>query len=93
MPRRLSALLADARLLDPDLPWLIALLALHAVSPEIGVTMRHGNDQALLAVDDGAPLHDPEFGGSDLLVGVAHIGAADSGGFTADDALSGEAVA
>jgi len=93
MPRRLSGLLADARLLDPDLPWLIALLALHAVSPEVGVTMRHGNDQVLLAVDDGTSLHDPEFGGSDLLVGVARLGAAESSGFTADDALRGEAVA
>jgi hypothetical protein len=93
VPRRLSGLLADARLLDPDLPWLVALLALHAVSPEIGVTLRHGNDQVLLAVDDGTPLHDPEFGGSDLLVGVARLGAAEPGGLAADDALRGEAVA
>ena len=93
VPRRLSGLLADARLLDPDLPWLVALLALHAISPEIGVAVRQGGDQVLLAVDDGTPLDDPEFGGSDLLVGVARLGAAESSGFSAEDALRGEAVA
>jgi hypothetical protein len=93
VPRRLSGLLADARPLDPDLPWLVALLALHAVSPEIGVAVRQGDDRVLLAVDDGMPLHDPEFGGSDLLVGVARLGAAELDGFTGVDPLRGEAVA
>ncbi|BBJ45893.1 hypothetical protein SSPO_086110 [Streptomyces antimycoticus] len=32
-PRRLSGLLADARRRDPELPYLIALLAVHAASP------------------------------------------------------------
>jgi hypothetical protein len=93
MPRRLSGLLADARTHDPDLPWLVAMLALHAVSPEIGVAVRQGDDRVLLAVDDGTPLEDPEFGGSDLLVGVAHLGAAGSVGPVAEEAMRGEAVA
>lgn len=32
-PRRLSGLLADARDQDPELPYLVALLAVHAASP------------------------------------------------------------
>ena len=80
LPRRLSGLLADARVLDPDLPWLVALLALHAVSPAVGVAVRHGDGAVVLAVDDGTPLEDPEFGGSDLLVGVARLGAAEFAG-------------
>jgi hypothetical protein len=89
----LSGVLAEARLLDPDLPWLVALLALHAVSPEIGVAVRQGDDRVLLAVDDGTPLEDPQFGGSDLLVGVAHLDAAEVRGFMADDTVKREEVA
>lgn len=43
VPRRLSGLLAEARRIDPDLPHLVALLALHAFSPEIGVALRQGD--------------------------------------------------
>jgi hypothetical protein len=70
-PRRLSGLLAEARSIDPDLPHLVALRVLHAVSPEIGVAVRQGDRALLLAVDDGAALADPQFGGVDLLVGIA----------------------
>jgi hypothetical protein len=73
VPRRLSGLLAEARGMDCDLPLLVALHVLYALSPEIGVAIRQGDDRVLLAVDDGTPLDDPDFGGADLLVGVARV--------------------
>jgi hypothetical protein len=73
VPRRLSGLLAEARRVDQALPRLVALRTLYALSPEIGIAARQGDDKILLAVDDGAPLDDPEFGGADLLVGTAMI--------------------
>ncbi|HEX6446519.1 MAG TPA: hypothetical protein VF053_15595 [Streptosporangiales bacterium] len=82
-PRRLSGLLADAREIDPELPRLVMLRVLYAVSPEIGVAVRQRDDHVLIAVDDGTPLEDPEFGGADLLVGlarVAHSGAGEPAG-------------
>ena len=56
VPRRLSGLLAEARVLDPDLPLLVALRVLHALAPEIGVAVRQGDDAVVLAVDDGTPV-------------------------------------
>ncbi|MGH3872193.1 MAG: hypothetical protein ACRDSR_11900 [Pseudonocardiaceae bacterium] len=73
VPRRLSGLLAEARGVDPELPRLVMLRALYAVSPEVGVALRQGDHTVLLAVDDGTGLDDPEFGGADLLVGVARL--------------------
>jgi hypothetical protein len=73
VPRRLSGLLAAARQRDPGLSRLVALRVLHAVSPEIGVALRQGDGEVLIAVDDGAALSDAEFGGADLLVGVARL--------------------
>ena len=90
VPRRLSGLLAEARVLDPDLPPLVALRVLHALAPEIGVAVRQGDDAVVLAVDDGALLHDPQFGGSDLLVGVARLEAA---GTAVAGMVTGEEVA
>ncbi|OII64867.1 hypothetical protein BJP40_19070 [Streptomyces sp. CC53] len=75
-PRRLSGLLADARRRDPDLPYLVALLAVHAASPPVGTAYRQGEERLLFAVDDGTPLDDPEFGGADLIVGTALLDAA-----------------
>ncbi|GAA3915299.1 hypothetical protein GCM10022244_26160 [Streptomyces gulbargensis] len=75
-PRRLSGLLAEARRLDPDLPYLVALLAVHAASPPVGTAYRQGEERLLFAVDDGTPLDDPEFGGADLVVGTALLDAA-----------------
>ncbi|MBQ1161312.1 hypothetical protein KBZ21_24995 [Streptomyces sp. A73] len=76
-PRRLSGLLADARRRgEPDLPYLIALLAVHAASPPVGTAYRQGEERLLFAVDDGTPLEDPEFGGADLIVGTALLDAA-----------------
>ena len=69
----MSGLLAAARTIDPDLAHLVALRALHAVSPEVGVAVRQGDRALLVAVDDGAALADPQFGGADLLVGVASL--------------------
>jgi hypothetical protein len=71
VPRRLSGLLAAARAMDPELPWLVALRVLPAVAPEIGVAIRQGDASLLLAVDDGTPLEDPQIGGADLIVGMA----------------------
>ncbi|MFI9724465.1 hypothetical protein ACIHFE_33365 [Streptomyces sp. NPDC052396] len=75
-PRRLSGLLADARRRDPELPYLVALLAVHAASPAVGTAYRQGEQELLFAVDDGVALSDPEFGGADLIVGKALLDAA-----------------
>lgn len=80
-PRRLSGLLAEARRSDPELPYLVALLAVHAASPPVGTAYRQGEQQLLFAVDDGTELIDPEFGGADLIVGTALL---DSAGMAAD---------
>ncbi|MGW4727159.1 hypothetical protein [Streptomyces sp. NPDC004291] len=80
-PRRLSGLLAEARATDPDLPYLVALLAVHAASPPVGTAYRQGEERLLFAVDDGTPLDDHEFGGADLIVGTALL---DAAGMAAD---------
>ncbi|CAL9368003.1 hypothetical protein SUDANB58_00790 [Streptomyces sp. enrichment culture] len=80
-PRRLSGLLADARRRDPELPYLVALLAIHAASPPVGTAYRQGEEKLLFAVDDGVELDDPEFGGADLIVGTALL---DAAGMAAD---------
>ena len=80
-PRRLSGLLAEARRVDPDLPYLVALLAVHAASPGVGTAYRQGEERLLFAVDDGTRLFDPEFGGADLIVGSALL---DAVGMAAD---------
>ncbi|MFC5033386.1 MULTISPECIES: hypothetical protein [Streptomyces] len=72
-PRRLSGLLADARRRDPELPYLVALLAVHAASPPVGTAYRQGEPRLLFSVDDGEELTDPEFGGADLIVGTARL--------------------
>ncbi|MGY5138845.1 hypothetical protein ACWGJW_41800, partial [Streptomyces nigrescens] len=46
-PRRLSGLLAEARRSDPELPYLVALLAVHAASPPVGTAYRQGEQQLL----------------------------------------------
>ena len=74
-PRRLSGLLAEARHRDPELPYLVALLAVHAASPSVGTAYRQGEERLLFAVDDGVRLDDPEFGGADLIVGSALLDA------------------
>jgi len=88
VPRRLSGLLAQARRVDPDLPRLVMLRALYAVSPELGVALRQGDQTVLLAVDDGTRLDDPEFGGADLLVGVARLTDPTATGGTAVDEIT-----
>ncbi|MGW0704834.1 hypothetical protein ACWD4G_02460 [Streptomyces sp. NPDC002643] len=80
-PRRLSGLLAEARLADAELPYLVALLAVHAASPAVGTAYRQGEEKLLFAVDDGTELDDPEFGGADLIVGTALL---DAVGMAAD---------
>ncbi|MEU6406472.1 hypothetical protein [Streptomyces sp. NPDC046985] len=80
-PRRLSGLLAEARRKDAELPYLVALLAVHAASPPVGTAYRQGEEKLLFAVDDGAELDDAEFGGADLIVGTALL---DAAGMAAD---------
>ncbi|MFJ3823999.1 hypothetical protein [Streptomyces nodosus] len=80
-PRRLSGLLAEARRTDPELPYLVALMAVHAASPPVGTAYRQGEEKLLFGVDDGTELHDPEFGGADLIVGTALL---DAAGMAAD---------
>ncbi len=75
VPRRLSGLLEEARETDAELARLVALRVLHAYSPEVGAAVRTGEATALIAVDDGTPLDDPEFGGVDLLVATAMVSA------------------
>jgi hypothetical protein len=82
-PRRLSGLLAEARRTDPELPYLVALLAVHAASPPVGTAYRQGEQRLLFAVDDGTQLDDVEFGGADLIVGTARL---DAVGMAADRA-------
>nr|WP_199433139.1 hypothetical protein [Qaidamihabitans albus] len=74
VPRRLSGLLAEARRADPAVARLVALRALHAYGPEVGGAVRQGERRVLLALDDGTPLDDPEFGGADLLLQSAAVG-------------------
>ncbi len=71
--RRLSALLATARGVDPELPTLVALRVVHAVGTAITSARGQGDASVLLAVDDGTPLRDAEFGGADLLVATAAL--------------------
>jgi len=70
---RLSALLAEARAADPDLPRLVALRVLHAVGSAVTTARTQGDAELLLAVDDGTVLRDREYGGADLLVGTAGV--------------------
>ena len=75
-PRRLSALLADARRTpDPEdvaeLVWLTALWSFAPEDPAGDETVGTVDALAggLAALDDGTLLDDPEFTGADLLVG------------------------
>ncbi|TWD84502.1 hypothetical protein FB561_5693 [Kribbella amoyensis] len=78
-PQRLSGMLADARrrqVDEPaavDLPLLVVVRVLALAAQEIGTARRHHGTHVLMAVDDGVPLDDPEFGGSDLLVARASL--------------------
>ncbi|AXG76812.1 hypothetical protein [Streptomyces paludis] len=78
-PRRLSGLLAEARLRDPELPYLVALLAIHAASPPVGTAYRQGEERLVFAVDDGTTLEDEEFGGADLILGMMRLPAGGRG--------------
>jgi hypothetical protein len=73
LPRRLSELLALARVRDPELPLLVALLAYHDLCPPLGTAIRQGDPCVRVSVDDGTSLDDPEFGGADLLLAQARV--------------------
>lgn len=78
-PQRLSGMLADARTIaadDPDadeLPLLVVVRVLALAAQEIKAARLHHDATVLLAVDDGTPLDDPEYGGADLLVSRAEV--------------------
>ncbi|WP_214407642.1 hypothetical protein [Pseudonocardia lacus] len=72
-PRRLSAALAAARALDPALAELVVLRSLHALGTSVATARNQGDERVCLAVDDGTVLRDPEFGGSDLLIGSVEV--------------------
>lgn len=72
-PVRLSTALARARAAGAGLPQLVALRAVHAVGTAVGTARTQGDPSVLVAVDDGTVLHDPEFGGADLLLAEAQV--------------------
>lgn len=74
-PRRLSGLLEHARTLHPELAELVVVRVVALSAQEIAPALRHGAQGVLIAVDDGTPLHDPEYGGADLIVGRALLNA------------------
>ncbi|MFB6810370.1 hypothetical protein [Streptomyces sp. NPDC056387] len=66
--RPLSELLEEAAALDPELPDLLALLALRAFSPQLGAALSEGADRVLFAVSAGISLDSQGFEGDDLLL-------------------------
>ncbi|MEV6598102.1 hypothetical protein AB0M36_14655 [Actinoplanes sp. NPDC051346] len=72
-PRRLSGLLDEARGLHPELAGLVVVRVVALAAQEINPAMRHGAPSVFIAVDDGIPLRDPEYGGADLIVARAAI--------------------
>ena len=75
--RDLSGLLAEAGRLDPGLPRLVALRAMHAYSPELAAAIRRGQPSLLIAVPTGRRL-DPALtggiGGDELVLTTAGLG-------------------
>ncbi|MFD6734542.1 hypothetical protein ACFWDZ_25870 [Micromonospora aurantiaca] len=72
-PRRLSGLLEEARERHPDLAELVVVRVVALAAQEINPAVRHGAPSVLIAVDDGTPLDDPDYGGADLIVARALI--------------------
>ena len=72
-PRRLSGLLEEARTLHPELAGLIVVRVVALAAQEINPAVRHGARSVIIAVDDGTPLNDLEYGGADLIVARAAI--------------------
>ncbi|MFF0451108.1 hypothetical protein ACFYT4_32800 [Streptomyces sp. NPDC004609] len=71
--RSLSGLLEEAALLDAGLPALVALLGLHAYSPDAGAAQRRGQDQVRVAVRADAALDSAGFAGDDLWLTTARV--------------------
>jgi hypothetical protein len=71
--RTLSSLLQEAANLDPGLPDLVALLGLHAYSPQTGTALRRRDKHVLLAVHADTELDSQGFGGDDLLLTSAQL--------------------
>jgi hypothetical protein len=75
--RDLSGLLVEAGRLDPALPRLVALRAVHAYSPELAGAIRRGQARVLIAMPTGRTL-DPVLtggiGGDGLVLTTAGVG-------------------
>ncbi|MEV7171559.1 hypothetical protein AB0O18_17870 [Streptomyces sp. NPDC093224] len=82
--RSLSSLLEEAAGLDEDLPALVALLAVHAFSPDAGAAQRRGQAHVRLAMQSGVALDSAGFAGDDLWLTAAHLPAASDGPEQAD---------
>ncbi|HWS39256.1 MAG TPA: hypothetical protein VN408_41740 [Actinoplanes sp.] len=72
-PRRLSGLIEDARRLHPELAHLVVVRVVALAAQEINPALRHNLPGVYIAVDDGTPLTDFEYGGADLIVARAAI--------------------
>ncbi|SHG16879.1 hypothetical protein SAMN05443575_1562 [Jatrophihabitans endophyticus] len=78
-PQRLSGLLEQARDTQEraedvvDLPLLTVVRVLALAAQEIGAARNNQERHVMVAVDDGTPLNDPDFVGSDLLVARAGL--------------------
>lgn len=82
--RSLSSLLEEAAGLDEDLPALVALLAVHAFSPDAGAARRRGQAHVRLAMQAGIALNSAGFAGDDLWLTTAHLPSASNGPEQAD---------
>ncbi|WP_234322772.1 hypothetical protein [Streptomyces sp. NRRL S-350] len=71
--RSLSDLLQDAERTDPELPALVALLAMHAFSPDTSAALGRGDEQVRLAVRAGTTLDSARFHGDDLWLTTARL--------------------
>ncbi|GAA0739562.1 hypothetical protein Drose_17025 [Dactylosporangium roseum] len=72
-PRRLSGLIEEARLRHEQLAELLVVRVIALAAQEIQPAIRHRAPSVLIAVDDGTPLDDPDYGGADLIVARALI--------------------
>nr|WP_095877457.1 hypothetical protein [Streptomyces sp. TLI_235] len=71
--RSLSSLLEDAARIDPDLPSLVALLGVHAYSPDVGAALRRGDDHVRVAARTDSVLDSAGFYGDDLWLTTARL--------------------
>ena len=74
--RTLDQLLAEAAMIHPELPRLVALLAHRAIAPDLGEALRHARPRVLVAAPTGDLLpvdHPSGVHGDDLILSTAAI--------------------